>query len=208
MHPRLAVAALCAIPVMAVLFHLLTRSEPSPLAGYLSALGIYWLLLALALLASRGPWSLRPRWPGCWALAGFLAILAALVWQGGLRDLMSLSPVVLLTVVAAAMLNGTLEEAFWRGALIPGLTRRDLRAEAPPLALFVAWHAAPGFGAVALAGQGGMAGLLLAALILGLPAMAARLHSGSAGAGAIGHVLVNLLAFAMLAARNPASGLP
>lgn len=199
MNWRLALAAAGAIPLLAALFWLLGHSGLRPLTGYLMGLAVYWALLALA-LACCGGWSLRPRLPGpATALALSGLVLAAALWQGA--ALWRLSPGVLATVVLAAAVNGALEEAFWRGALIP---RAGGGGQMPAVVLaallFVLWHLAPALGAQ-LAGQDAVRLLAGAALIAPFM-LAARLSSGTAGAGAVAHGLVNLAAFAGLAAGN------
>lgn len=200
MNRPLALAAVLAIPGFAALFHLLGQSGLRPLDAQLAGLAAYWTALAIA-LARCGGWSLRLRRPSLTAgLALAALVLTAALWQGG--AVLRLSPGVLAAVVLAAALNGALEEAFWRGALIPD---PGPGAQALAAALFVLWHLAPAAGA-GLAGQDTLRLLLGAALIAPFM-MAARLSSGSAGAGALAHALVNLLAFSGLAAANgmPAS---
>ncbi len=203
MDRRLGQIAPVAILALAVLFHLLTRVM-APLTGYFVALLLYWLLLGVALWRCRG-WSLRLVRPHGAVIAAFAAIILAALWLG--RDCLApLSPGVMAAVIAAAVLNGTLEEAFWRGALVRDLRPGDWLGALPPLALFILWHVAPAAGAARLVSPCTDMNMLLAAAILGVPAMAARLTSGTAGAGALGHVLVNLATFWILAAHPPAWG--
>lgn len=201
MDRRLGWIALALIPPMAGLFHLLSLTR-HPLTGYLIGMGVYWLLL-IAALVWRGCWPWRIGRPALWTVLGFAALLGLALWMG--RDCLDrLSPLVMAAVVASALLNGFLEEGFWRGALIPGLGRGDWGRALAPLGLFVLWHLAP------MAGQGRIAhacndvNMLLAAALLGVPAMGARLSSGSAGAGALGHAALNLAAFWIIAAHPPA----
>lgn len=199
MDRRLACAALVLTGPLALLFRALTQWLP-PVPGFGLGLAVYWLLLAVALWRHRG-WSLRPARPGLPAIHG-LVLLAGLAAPSGLPALVRLSPHVLAAVLLAAALNGALEEAFWRGALLPRL--RSWRNSLAPGLIFVLWHLAPLAGAVAFR-PAGMAALQLlgGAALLAVPATLARLRGGTAGAGAIGHALVNVLTFATVAAHAP-----
>lgn len=197
MHRPLALAALLAIPVLAALFHGLRASPLRPLSGHLAGLALYWTLLALA-LARCGGWSLRLRPPSAAVLLALAAlVLACALWAGTAPA--RLSWPVLAAVALAALINGTLEEAFWRGALIP---RPGPGAQALAAALFVLWHLAPAVGAAGLDMPGGAGGILAGAALIAPLMMAARLSSGTAGAGALAHVLANFLVFARIAADN------
>ncbi len=193
MDRRLAGAALIATPLLALIFRGLGASGLRPLTACLVALAIYWGLLALALRFSGG-WSLRPRWPG--RAVGLVLVSCvtgmAAVGAGAL----------------AGLINGHLEEAFWRGALVPDLgpdlgpdpAAGDALRAVPAVLLFGLWHFAPAAAPLTL--PGGAVAMVLGATALGAILMAARLFSGTAGAGAIAHALINIFAFAMLASTN------
>jgi len=197
MNRMLALAVVAAIPALAGLFHLLAQAGLRPLAACLAGLAVYWALLAAALVRCGG-WSLRPRLPSPTALLALAALVLAALLAGG-PALRLLSPHVLAAVLLAALVNGTLEEAFWRGALVP---RPGPAAQVLATALFVLWHLAPALGAARLDMAGGGAGMVAGAALLAPFMMAARLSSGTAGAGALAHALVDLGVFARLAAAN------
>lgn len=200
MERALAARALALIPVMALVFWGLTRLMP-PVTGYALGLVLYWGLL-IAALCRHGGWSLAPRWPGIPAVLMFLAVLGLAACMG-LAALPRLSPHVLALVLLFSVINGPLEEAFWRGALIPD--PRGWRAALLPGLIFIVWHLAPLAGAVALMPPGkAVQQLIGGAALLVVPAMVARLYSGTAGAGGIGHALINVPTFAMVAASAPA----
>lgn len=202
MDRRLACAALILIAPLALIFRALTQWLP-PVSGFALGLALYWLLLGLALWRRPG-WSLRLRRPGAVAILGF-ALLLILVAPVGLPALARLSPHVLAVVVLSAALNGVLEEAFWRGAIMPRV--RGWKDSLLPCAIFVLWHLAPLAGALAfLPATEAAAKISGGAALLALPATAARLRGGSAGSGALGHGLVNLLTFAAVAAHPPGHG--
>lgn len=202
MDRRLALAAVAAIPLLALGFFLFTTWLP-PLAGYLAGGVLYWGLLALALgLTSRSrhvPMALR--WPG-WPLASLAAAFAAGTAFAGFSGatVYGLPGWALAACIACAVINGTLEEVFWRGALLPA-ARPGLRVLGLALGLFVAWHLAL-LTARGITLTGGAAGLLLGAAAFGALATALRVRTGSAGAPALAHVLFNIGAFSELAARN------
>jgi len=196
MDRGLALAALVAIPALAGLFHLLSEAGLRPLSAALTGLAAYWLLLALGI--ARGGWSLRPRLPP-WPVALACLASAMLLFAAAFPYLLRLSPPVLAVVALAAVLNGTLEEAFWRGALVLRLGPGDWSGAMSPVLLFTLWHVAPATVAARLDAPGGAVGVILGALALGVLAMASRLGSGSAGFGAMLHALVNLCTFGVIA---------
>lgn len=198
MDRRLGLAALIATPALAALFHLLGQSGLRPLTAALAGMGVYWTLLVLGLTQTR--WSLALRWPPLGVALGLGVALAVIVVLA-MPSVTRLSAHVLLVVALAALLNGTLEEAFWRGALVPTLT--GWRDGVLPVLAFTLWHLAPAVVVARLDAPGGVPGLLLGALGLGAVAMGLRLVTGTAGAAAALHVIVNFCTFAGLAARNP-----
>lgn len=197
MNRPLAGQALALIPVMALVFALLTRLLP-PVSGFALGLAIYWVLLIVA-LRRHGGWSLVPRRPGLVAIIGLL-ILLALAGREGWAALPLLSPHVLALVLILAAMNGLLEEAFWRGALMSHV--QSWRQAWGPGLIFTAWHLAPLAGAIALMPpRDAVLRLVGGAALLAIPATAARLGGGTAGAGGIGHALINVLTFAAMAAH-------
>ncbi|WP_134678370.1 CPBP family glutamic-type intramembrane protease [Paracoccus ravus] len=206
MDRRLALAAVLAIPVLSAIFALIAASGLRPLSGALLGMSFYWLLLAAALW-NRGGWSLCPRWPGGRLALAFGGTALFLAWTG-LPGLAALSPHVAALAIIAGLSNGCLEEAFWRGALVPRLGRRHWRAGIAPVLLFALWHVAPAMLLRRLDLPGGAVIMALAALFFGALAMTLRLASGSAGLGAILHVLASISVFAHAAAINGTSRFP
>ena len=196
---RLLALAAPGIVAMAGVTWLLTGWLGS-MPGYFGAILCYNLLILLPLclwrLGPRGIASLlSPKWPGAW-IGGLLLLIPVglfgmLMFNGGVGAL----PAGALTlIVLVSLTNGTLEEVFWRGAL--------LRSTAWPalivaLVAFTAWHRAliPAQGVTL---TGGTPALLAGAFGLGLIWSLARVRSGTVGAAAISHVGVNLFAFADL----------
>lgn len=200
MDRRLLLWIVAAVPMLAVIFYSLTRSL-EPLIGYALGLGCYWLFLAVLIWRytteqQRSIW-LVVESPGRWLT--FLCILPVFVTGiVGMASLDLVPPGLLLPIAFAAILNATLEETFWRGAIIP---RPDDRTAAIAVILFAGWHVALlAAGGIVL--TGGPAVLLVGAAILGSIWMAARRRTGTLGAGILSHAAVNLFAFITLVAAN------
>lgn len=202
MNWPLAFAMLVAIPFGAGVFHLLTGWF-SPLAGYALGLMLYWVLIgALSLRAlaptTRAALIAHTRPPRLLAFLAFLPVvvfawiaLASLEGSG-------FPPALLLVVAVFALVNGMLEEVFWRGALIPA---PDREAVVVSWALFTAWHVVFLF-AREVDSIGGGAGMIIGAAVMGAIWLALRLKTGVLGPGIAAHVGFNLFLFADLAARN------
>lgn len=204
MDRRLALAALGAIPALALAVHLLTGMF-HPLLGYGLALAGYWVFLAVMLLRFTTPAQrsglLVARSPG----RGIGVLLVLPVLGIGLLGMAALNsgmlPTWLILVIAlAAILNGVLEELFWRGAILRD-PEPDTRSILLSLSLFTVLHLAlvPAQG---ISVTGGPAVMVLGAGALGAIWMAARLATGTVGASVLSHAAVNLFAFLDLAARN------
>ncbi|MBW7921517.1 MAG: CPBP family intramembrane metalloprotease [Rubellimicrobium sp.] len=199
---RLALVMLGALPVFAGLVHWLTRWA-GPLPGVVAALVLYWALIgALAWRAlsgaDRAALLAHARPPRLLAALAFVPVVA-MAWLalGVLGD--SGFPAILLVPVAVmALVNGTAEEMFWRGALLPAPDREGMVVA---WALFALWHVSWGF-ARGLASPAGTAGLVIGAAAMGAVWMALRLRTGVLGPGIAAHVAFNLFAFADIAARN------
>jgi len=202
MDRSLARIALIAIPFLGLMFYGLTRIMP-PLAGYALGNILYWLGLLTLLLARHSPatmldW-LHPRWPGP-TIATLLALPVAILSVGALLALREapVAPLILLGLAMGALCNGTLEELFWRRAILP---KPDRNAIILGWALFTGWHLAL-LTAAGVSITGGPLTLMAGAAILGAVWMASRLRTGTVGVGAMSHICVNFLAYSELAATN------
>lgn len=202
MNWRLALGVLVGLPVLAAVFWGLTRLLP-PLAGYLAGFAVYWLAIGAAVLGTttaadrRHLTTYRP--PGrVLGLMGFVPVVVlAWVAMGSLQTV-TLPPWLFGLIALAALVNGTLEELFWRGAMLP---RPDREGLAVSLGLFTLWHLAPLFAAGVIL-PGGPLALVLGALVLGAIFTALRARTGTLGAAIASHVGVNLFAFTQLAVLN------
>ncbi|PID36052.1 MAG: hypothetical protein CR993_06750 [Rhodobacterales bacterium] len=202
---------LAALLLLAAAFYGLTRTM-TPLIGYILALALYWLILTALILRfkdSRSFTSLLHSRPAPLILhIGLMLLLLALATVSIPMVLAAPPSAALISVaIIAALINGTLEETFWRGvALPPGPVRApDFAAN---LILFTLWHVTTLFatgiirpGADSLSSHA--TSMLTGAFVLGLIALGLRHWSSGAGLAARLHVGVNLLAFTALAATNP-----
>ncbi len=199
-HAAWAVTA--AIPLLAVMFYGATRLLPS-FWGYFAALAVYWGCILIPLIAWRGGFRrkrLQLKWPARWlVIVNVLVILAAAV-AAILALLENALPLWIIAVMATcAVLNGTLEELFWRGTVLQdGATRSD---QAIQLFLFTGWHIALLF-AADVAITGGATALLGGALLGGILWTASKVQTGTVGFGVLAHIGLNLFAFTELAANN------
>jgi len=202
MDRRLALGALAAIPVLYALLLGLTSALP-PLVGWGLGLLAYWaaLLAGLRAFADRDTLAelLEARAPGRLVTLA-LALPPILLGATTLRLLGQepLPPHILIAAALGAIAHATLEELFWRGALLP---RPTPRAAALALGLFTLFHLA-WLGARGLDTGAGPVAPVLAALALGGVWTASRLLSGTVGAGVLSHAAFNLFAFATVAARS------
>ncbi|MEO0916421.1 MAG: CPBP family intramembrane glutamic endopeptidase [Pseudomonadota bacterium] len=196
-------AVVAAIPLLAVVFFVATRVM-TPLVGYLLGLAVYWFLVLTPLIIWRGGFG-AIRYDLVWPRCGLImlnvlpicgvAVAAFIGWQNH-----PLSLTVFSAVLAAALINGTLEEVFWRGTLLR--SAKHLSSYAFQVALFVAWHIALLFaGGVVV--TGGAVGLFGGALMGGILWTWARFQTGSVGFGILCHIGLNLFAFTELATNNP-----
>lgn len=205
MNRRLALAALAAIPVLAVVFYVLTRAL-TPLWGYALGLCIYWVFLATALFVSTSA-SDRARLLTAQPAGRLITLLCILPVVGlglfAMDALGALPPIMLVAIAVCAIVNGFLEELFWRGALVPDPTPG---IAALAVGLFTAWHVAL-LTSEGITLTGGAFGLLMGSALLGTIWMAARLYSGTVGLSALSHAGVNLFAFIQLAADNLPPGM-
>ncbi len=202
MNWPLALAMLVAILPGVAAVHLLT-GWLGPLAGHAVGLALYLVLIGGLSLrgldpAARAALISHARPPRMLALVAFVPVVV-LAWTA-LASLegSAFPPALLLVVAVFALVSGTLEEVFWRGALIPVPDREAVVAS---WALFTAWHVVFIF-ARGVDHLGGGAGLILGAALMGAIWLALRLQTGVLGPGIAAHVAFNLFLFTDLTART------
>ncbi len=164
-----------------------------PLPAWGLTLAAYWAVLGGALLAwADRDWLIEwlgARWPG-W-LAALLMGAPVLVLGAQTLRALGQDPLPAHLVLAAAMaaiLHAAIEELFWRGALIPDPTPGSAALSLGLFALAqVVWLGVLGLDTGLPAPL-----ILVAALALGGVWTAARLLTGTVGAGLLGHAGLNL----------------
>lgn len=202
MNTRLALGALAAIPVLFLLLLGLSAVLP-PLLAWGLGLVAYWAALGFGLRLGSDRDTLAElfvaRPPGRLVTLA-LALPVILLGATTLRLLGQepLPPHILLAAALGAIAGATLEELFWRGALLP---RATPGAAALALGLYTLFHLA-WLGVRGLDTGAGLGAPVFAALALGGVWTAARLTSGTVGASVLAHAAFNLFAYATLAARN------
>jgi membrane protease YdiL (CAAX protease family) len=202
MDRRLVIGATAGAFVLAAAMFVLTRTVGT-LAGYMTAMGLYWLALLVALFFFANRTALAPLWrlgrvdP---LSLGLAVIPAALIGVMGLNTFLTGNAPLwtLVVVVLFAAINGTLEEAFWRGAILP---QPGGWATWGAVSLFGAYHLAY----LASAGidlSGGALLFVIAAAALGGLWMIVRLRTGGLFLSILGHIGVNLGTFGDLFGVN------
>lgn len=199
---RFALVAAAAIPILFVLV-LWVSSGLSPLLGWALGLVAYWAVMGGALLRwADGDW--LAEWLGARSPGRLVALcLGAPVLLLGATTLRllgqeSVPGVLIIAAAIAAVVNATLEELFWRGAMIPEPTPRSA---ALSLGLFTLAHLI-WLGARGLETGGPPWAALAGALAMGGVWTASRLLSGTLGAGVLSHAGFNLFAFTQVIALN------
>lgn len=201
-------SSLALLIVLAIAVPVLTPLVP-PVWAYHGVLAAYWLGFCLPVLVVFVPPARRAALASL-ALAGLArrivpAIVVVQVVAVGVGALVPVLGTLSLGALGAAtlvaLINGTLEEAAWRGAYLETFAQRPVLGFVTSVVLFTLWHVPlalvagvdfPG-GAVMLVG--GAAGL-------GLIWTAIAWRTGRIGWVIIAHVLTNLLAFSALNAHN------
>ena len=197
-----SLAVLVAIPFLAVVFYLSTRMM-NPFWGYALGLAVYWFIVLMPLILWRSGFqtarfALRKPAPVFVLLNLLLIAGVAVAAVFGLYQNM-LPLYVLIAVALGALLNGTLEEVFWRGVVLKdNATQKEQIGQ---IALFTSWHIALLF-ASGIVVTGGALALLAGAAFAGTLWTFGRMQTGTIGFGILCHVGLNLFAFTELATKN------
>ncbi len=191
-----------AMPVLAVVFYFFTRNLP-PFWGYGAGLGFYWVCVLVPLILWRGGFQ-RAKFRLDLPSRPLIALNALLVLgvAGAAGIALWDNPLPLWVVgvmVLGALMNGTLEEVFWRGTLLRDNASKT--AQFCQIILFTAWHIALLFAAGVVV-TGGAPALLGGAAFAGTLWTLARMQTGSIGFSILCHIGLNIFAFTEMAAHN------
>jgi hypothetical protein len=191
-----------------IVFSVIGRSAP-PLAAFALAMLVYWAYLAsvTAVVAIKDP-SIAGRLrallapskaPRFGALA-FVPILGAF-FVAFLPIVGELRATTFFAAAAVGVVNGALEEVFWRGVTLASVDGRDRWARYVASAtLFTIFHFA--FLRLGLDYQGGALALVGGAGVMGALWMVVALKTESLRPSIVAHQLVNALAFSSLFTNN------
>ena len=202
MNSQAAKAIMLLMPLLAAAFYLFTRIMP-PLLGYAAALAFYWCVALVPLIIwqrHKADYARRLIWPDLWVTLLMTVMLISVSVTAYIAFGASVLPLWALPIIAIiALLNGTLEEVFWRGTMLTEDAKdRDF---AIVLGLFVVWHLALLFQS-GVAVTGGALGLLGGAFFGGLLWTLARKQTNAIGFCIASHIALNLFAFTELASQN------
>ena len=138
-----AYAMLAAIPLLCVVFYATTRLM-TPLLGYVVGLAVYWFLVLMPLLIWRGGLRtdrLRLVWPARWMIVVNAVLILGVAVAAVIELRANMLPLWVFAAVAIiALLNGTLEELFWRGTLLHD--DATVPMQSLQLVFFTGWHIA------------------------------------------------------------------
>lgn len=175
--------------------------------GFLIAISIYWIGMCLATgwaLFGQGHFSQfyrRPQkldWLSLF-LAGFPIVMV--LFAAFLPGVANYTPTILLLALVFAIINGTLEEYFWRGGMLSVFSDHKGLAVLFAVGLFTSWHVALAL-AHGIEYQGGAVNLIGGAAFLGAIWTFLTLRSRSLMLSTISHISVNFLAFSGLIQTN------
>lgn len=208
MDRRLAVLVFLGVLGVAAIVRFLTQVL-EPLYGYALGLLIYDLLLLLPLcmkkLSVGGIRSALKFQPidlvaGLVLLVPPLGIASVVIFSGVFA---TLPMILILAVLGIALVNGTMEELFWRHALLDDTSNKVAMVLA--VVFFGAWHLAL-LAAKGITLEGGPPALIGGALFLGAIWMWARIRTGKPLLGIYSHIAMNFFAFSQLASQNLPGG--
>ncbi|MCP5084478.1 MAG: CPBP family intramembrane metalloprotease [Alphaproteobacteria bacterium] len=195
---QLVCVSMVLVVSMSLLVPWLTRTL-GPLHGYLTCFAVYWLCFCLP----AGWWFIRPghslklfdlsvgkdRWVP-WVIAAQIGIVALSTW---IMVPNHIPAFVVPAAMAFGLVNGVLEEFFWRGAYLEQ-GRGDAAFQLLGVGLFTAWHV-PLIFAHGITYPGGAGALVGGALGMGLFWSFIAARRKSIGWPVVSHVLTNMVAF-------------
>lgn len=204
----LVVHALALTAMLFLAVPALTRSLGGP-AGWLGSMALYWAFFCIPVIVfhvgreglhdlTRIGLEPGQRWVP-WLLAAQLA-LVAIATTSTMEAGLATGAIGL--AVALALVNGTLEEAAWRGGFYRAFGERRVLGFVIGLSLFTLWHVPLALAHGIDYGAGGAASLVGGAALLGLVWSIAVWRTGSIFWVSLAHIGTNIFAFSALFSSN------
>lgn len=199
----LLIYAIVIVPIMMMCFCSFSTWNKKYIS-YFVPYGIYLiLLLAGILLFSKGKWDKRrqrTKYDFLYYIAAFLPVVATL-FVAFLPTVSHMTGKMLMLTGIYAVLNGTLEELFWRFTFNKTFEGKIIFAYVIPTIVFTSWHVALTFaggmsyhgGALALVGGAGVMGLIWGFVMY---------RTKNIGVTILAHICVNFFAFSQLLYQN------
>jgi len=205
----LLAGSLSVLPLTLFIFQFLPAAWPFSTI-YVSAMSIYWIILfcLLTLISQFKPiryiisiLSLQPtrsllKW------VAFLPVLGVL-FIAFLPTIARISVFSFLLVLCMAVVNGTIEEVFWRGAYIIEFPKNWVVGFGLSTLLFTAWHISLWY-LPNIQYHGGFGALVGGAFIMGVLWSYIARKVNAVRFGIYAHILVNIFAFTGLFVDNQA----
>ena len=196
---RLPIWTACHVVLLFAIAHGLGRSSPTFVA-YGGTLIIYWISCWITLHIFRPIEPTQPKRHIIFDYLPFLPLIGVALTAISTLDQPPPFPATL-TIIVAATLNGITEELYWRRMFCNAFYPNVRLGFAFPLLLFSIWHIAllliPG-----ITYQGGPLALVGGAAVLGLIWASSYWFNRKIWTITSAHVLVNMVAFLMLANDN------
>lgn len=194
------------IPLMSLCFYFLPQFV-GVAGGYVCSFVIYWtycLVHGFSLKNSRmADFYSRPQMPPGSVMLTFFSFLPVLgaFFAAFCPSYHLLNWGVLLIAASVAMINGLVEEFYWRGAFRSRYPDNKFAAFVLPWILFSGWHIAV-YLAYGVHYQGGFAALVGGAFMMGLIWGLTAYNQKSIVVTTLAHILTNFFAFSGLIADN------
>ncbi|MFD2514857.1 CPBP family intramembrane glutamic endopeptidase [Pontibacter locisalis] len=198
--------SLLILPVTFAAFYFLPQLLDKT-AGYLTAFAIYWVFCLLhGLRLKSGAMAKLYTWPEMGKQNLLLVLLCFMPVMGAFSAAFLVAyPYLDLSIyfilAAAALVNGFIEEFYWRGAFISRYKQNFFFAFLVPTALFGFWHISV-YAAYGIAYQGGFWPLVGGAFFMGIIWGYTAFKQQRVLVPTIAHILANFFAFSNLIAEN------
>ena len=199
----LMIYALLIPPVMILLFALMSNKYGRTM-GYFLPYGIYLMILLLGVLLfnkkEKGSVQIRSRHTFIYYIISFIPVPATF-FAAFLPTLPNIKMSLFIFLLVFALINGTLEELFWRDTFCKIFGEDMMRAYIIPTIIFTCWHFALLF-ASGVVYQGGWLPLVAGAGVMGAIWGLTMFKTKNVKIVICAHVMVNFFAFSQLLYEN------